>query len=188
MLTLGKGAGVKGGRAIVNFGSIEGEEYTLQSALIRNEDKDRKKATIKATKTLTLEGQKLEHKGALAASSLRLAVDEIEDSTSSTIKADRLTTVLKKSWDAQGTIDIDRWQDTSAETVVIQNQGKIITRQQASLAAQLRNLKEGKVDLTGVELRNSREQSQPFVNEGEMVLRKVESLGGARRNREPSRG
>jgi hypothetical protein len=36
LLTLGKGARVKGGRAIVNFGTIEGEVYTLQSAVIRN--------------------------------------------------------------------------------------------------------------------------------------------------------
>ena len=182
-LSLERNAVVQGGKVFSNYGTVEGEKYQIKSALIRNESVGAKKATMKTTQSLTLEAQKLEQKGDIAAPSLDLsAVDEIEDKATSTIKATQLKTALKKSWNPQGRLETEEWLDESNEAVFIQNQGTILSNQKTSLKARFRTLQGGKSNLTGVSFRNSADRSLPLMNEGDTVLRKVEDLGGHRKD------
>ena len=178
-IQLDKGATVKGGKIFTNTGTVEGETYTVQSDLVRNQSTGSQKAVMKATQSLTLEAKKVEQKGSLDAPLLDLTkVAELEDDASATLKSKQLKTSLQKSWTPKGILETDDWQDTSREEVFIQNQGTFITQKTASIDARFRTLQGGKTDLTGVNFKNSHDRYQTLVNEGEMVLRKVQDLGG----------
>ena len=188
-LTMGKDAVVKGGRVFTNSASMEGESYTVQSALVRNEGIGDTQAIMKASRSLTVSAQTLEQKGTLESPLVDLTgVDRIADSVSSIIKGNVLKTKLRHSWTPQGTVEANEWQDESGEDVFIQNRGKIITHRKASLSARFRTLSGGKSDLTGVNFKNSRDRHQTLVNEGEMILRKAEDLGGYHKDIENKAG
>jgi hypothetical protein len=179
ILTMERGAVVKGGKAFSNSGIVEGETYTIQSSLIRNEGTEGQQAVMKASQSLTVETKKLEQKGTIESATLDLSrVDQIEDHVSSVMKAEVLKTKLRQSWTPEGTVESNEWQDESGDDVFIQNRGTMIAHRKASLSARFRTLTGGKSDLTGVNFKNSRDRHQALVNDGDMTLRKIEDLGG----------
>ncbi len=177
-LTLAKDATVQGGKVFANAGTVEGESYTLQSEVIRNQGEGTQKAILQASQKVTLAAKKLEQKGQLIGPGVDLSqVEQIEDNAAALLQAEQLQTQLHKDWTLQGQVEVKSWQDTSKEEVLIKNQGTLITHQETSLAARYRTLKGGKSDLTGVSFNNAKDRYQPLVNEGEVTLRKVKDLG-----------
>ena len=173
-----KGASVKGGSVFTNTATMEGESYSVQSALIRNEGTGDQKAVMTATESLTLVAPKLEQKGLLKSPEVDLlGVQQIEDSVDSLIDVDLLKTQLAQTWTQTGTIDAGEWQDTSAYEVFIQNKGGIKTYNETSISARFRTLQGGKSDLSGVSLLNPLDKDQPLENEGKTILRRVKDLG-----------
>jgi hypothetical protein len=173
-----KGASVKGGSVFTNTATMEGESYSVQSALIRNEGTGDQKAVMHATDSLTLVAPKLEQKGLLKSTEVDLlGVQQIEDSVDSLIDVDLLKTQLAQTWTQTGTIDAGEWQDTSDHAVFIQNKGGIKTYNETSISARFRTLQGGKSDLSGVSLLNPLDKDQPLENEGKTILRRVKDLG-----------
>ena len=173
-----KGASVKGGSVFTNTATMEGESYSVQSALIRNEGTGDQKSVMIATESLTLVAPKLEQKGLLKSPEVDLlGVQQIEDSVDSLIDVDLLKTQLAQTWTQTGTIDAGEWQDTSAYEVFIQNKGGITAHNETSISARFRTLQGGKSDLSGVSLLNPLDRDQPLENEGEAIFRHAKDLG-----------
>jgi hypothetical protein len=174
-----RGASVKGGSVFTNTAILEGESYSVQSSLIRNEGTGDQKAVMIATESLTLVAPKLEQKGLLKSPEVDLlGVQQIEDSVDSLIDVDLLKTQLTQTWTQTGTIDAGEWQDTSAHEVFIQNKGGITAHNETSITARFRNLPGGKYDLRGASLLNPLDRAQPLENEGEGIFRQAKDLGG----------
>ena len=174
-----RGASVKGGSVFTNTAILEGESYSVQSALIRNEGTGDQKAVMQATDSLTLVAPKLEQKGLLKSPEVDLlGVQQIEDSVDSLIDVDLLKTQLTQTWTQTGTIDAGEWQDTSTHEVFIQNKGGIKTYNETSISARFRTLQGGKSDLSGVSLLNPLDRDRPLENEGEGIFRHAKDLGG----------
>ena len=178
-LTLGPDATVQGGKVFTNHGRVEGTSYTLQSDGIRNQGKGTQKALLQASQKVTLVAKKLEQKGELMAPVLDVSkVGQMEDQASSLLQAEELKTQLQHDWTIQGQVEAKTWHDTSQEEVFINTQGTVITHQETSIQARYRTLKGGKTDLTGVRFHNAQDRYRPLVNEGDVTLRKVQTLGG----------
>lgn len=117
-LQLGLGATVKGGTRFTNTATVDGEAYTVQSEVVRNQGSQQ--AVMRATQRLTLEAKKLEQKGSLKAPLLDLThVSDIDDDLLATLTSTQLTTALTKSWTLKGRVEADDWHDTSSNEVFL---------------------------------------------------------------------
>jgi hypothetical protein len=86
------------------------------------------------------------------------------------------------TWQHTGHLEMDEWLDESESGVTFENKGTIISRHKTTVAAHFENGKGGTADFTEVSFDNFKDRYARLHNQGELTLRRIRSLGQARRD------